>query len=104
LPGSPHLYDFDGEITKSKGGANEIMLHTAFGNLMRMASYVTDTDYILVDLGPSSSYLNKVMLMSCDFILPSMFPDFFSLSSLHALLHALLHVVLPSVTSELQYA
>lgn len=99
IPGSPHLFDYDGTITKSKGADTEIMMHTAFGNLCRMAAYVTDADYVMIDLGPSSSYLNKVMLMSCDYILPPMFPDFFSLSSLHALLH----VMLPSVTTELEY-
>lgn len=99
LPGSPYLYDLDGTLTKSKGDTNEIMMHTAFGNLLRMAAYVTDADYVLVDMGPSSSYLNKVLLMSCDYVLPPMFPDFFSLSSLHALLH----VMLPSTVSELSY-
>ncbi|EOD09470.1 hypothetical protein EMIHUDRAFT_197918 [Emiliania huxleyi CCMP1516] len=98
IPGSPHLFDYDGDISKSANGSDEIMKHTAFGNLMRMAAYATDADYVIIDLGPSSSYLNKVILMSCDYILPPMFPDFFSLSSLHSLLH----VMLPSTISVLK--
>lgn len=61
IPGSPSLFELDSDMHKSKGcGCSEMRIHNTFANLLRMAAYVTNADFVLVDLGPSSSYLNKV--------------------------------------------
>ncbi len=47
-------------------------------------------EYILLDLGPSSSLMNKVFVLSSDYILPPVFPDYFSISSVHGFLTKLM--------------
>ena len=44
---------------------------------------------VLADFGPSSGVINKVFLLSCDYILPPAFADYFSLSSVHGLVQYL---------------
>mmetsp|Transcript_3834 Transcript_3834/g.5922 ORF Transcript_3834/g.5922 Transcript_3834/m.5922 type:complete len:316 (+) Transcript_3834:3-950(+) len=99
IPGSARLFEYESTLAKSRGEMDEILKHNALGNLVRMAAYVVDADYVFIDLGPSSSYLNKVILMSCDYILPPVFADLFSLGSLHNLLH----VMLPDVVGQMEY-
>ena len=43
-------------------------------------------DFILVDMSPSQSAMNRCMAMSCDFIIPPCFPDSFSAKSVAGLL------------------
>ncbi len=48
-------------------------------------------EYVLVDLGPSSSLLNKAIVLSSDYILPPVFPDYFSINSVHGFLTRLMN-------------
>jgi cellulose biosynthesis protein BcsQ len=45
---------------------------------------------VLVDFGPSSGVFNQTFVMSCDYILPSAFADFYSLSSVDGLLNTVI--------------
>ena len=55
--------------------------------LQRLSSHF---DFIIVDLNPSSAALNKVMAMSCDYILPPCFAEGFSSNSVHGMLTSVL--------------
>ena len=52
--------------------------------LTRMAAHL-QTETVLIDFGPSSSALNKVMVMSCDIILPVCLADEFCVHSAHVM-------------------
>jgi len=47
-------------------------------------------DYVLIDCPPANCNVNKFFAMSCDYILPPVFPDYFSMSSVQALLFEVL--------------
>lgn len=47
-------------------------------------------DYVLIDCAPANNAVNKFFAMSSDFILPPVFPDFFSMNSVQGLLHEVL--------------
>ncbi len=47
-------------------------------------------DYVIIDCAPANSHLNKVITMTSDYILPPVFPDFFSMSSVRGLLSTVL--------------
>eukprot|EP00899_Mesostigma_viride_P007731 jgi/Mesvir1/1695/Mv21155-RA.1 len=49
--------------------------------------------FMVCDFGPSAGVMNETMVASCDYIVPSFQPDFFSASSVYGLLHT----VLPSI-------
>jgi cellulose biosynthesis protein BcsQ len=51
----------------------------------KMASE-NNLDFIIIDCGPASGVLNKIMCMSCHFILPSAEPDFQNVCSLDGML------------------
>ena len=48
-------------------------------------------EYVLLDLGPSSSLTNKVFVLSSDHIIPPVFPDYFSINSVHGFLTRLMN-------------
>ena len=41
---------------------------------------------VIVDFGPSPGVINKAFVMSCHYILPPTYPDYFSYASAHTLL------------------
>lgn len=43
-------------------------------------------DVVLVDCAPANSRLNKIFAMTADFIIPPVFPDYYSMASVHGLL------------------
>jgi len=90
IPGSVTLFDNDRELWSSVGGDSQLATHMAFRNIALSSAWAVDADYVIVDLGPSSSLLNQLIIMSCDYILPPVFADYFSLSSVNALLTSLL--------------
>ena len=55
-----------------------------FGHLLQQLS--PHFDFIIVDLNPSCAALNKVMALSCDYILSPCFADSFSSSAVHGML------------------
>lgn len=49
-------------------------------------------EFVLIDLGPSSGYLNRVFVMSSDYILPMALADRMSLCSTDGLLYTVLPI------------
>ena len=88
VPGSPLITDFDSKLynAASDNGQARVNAHVLFRAQLLAMAEVTQADIVIVDLGPSSSLLNQCILLGCDFILPPVFPDYFSLSSAHKLL------------------
>mmetsp|Transcript_41105 Transcript_41105/g.96743 ORF Transcript_41105/g.96743 Transcript_41105/m.96743 type:complete len:207 (+) Transcript_41105:2-622(+) len=82
IPGSSCMYDFD-ETLNAKKGDVEVMYQTALCTFVRQAAYLTNAEYVIIDCGPSSSMLNKNILILSDYILPPTFCDYFSLASMH---------------------
>mmetsp|Transcript_47681 Transcript_47681/g.109708 ORF Transcript_47681/g.109708 Transcript_47681/m.109708 type:complete len:305 (+) Transcript_47681:3-917(+) len=93
IPGSSCMYDFD-ETLNAKKGDVEVMYQTALCTFVRQAAYLTNAEYVIIDCGPSSSMLNKNILISSDYILPPTICDHFSLSSMHSFLKFLLPSVI----------
>ena len=48
---------------------------------------VYDTDFVLIDLGPYTTALNRNAFLSADLVIPLAFPDTFNAGSMHALFH-----------------
>eukprot|EP00955_Chlamydomonas_euryale_P077682 362998-Chlamydomonas_euryale.AAC.4 len=47
-------------------------------------------DVVLIDCAPANSRINKIIAMTSDFIIPPVFPDYYSMASVHGLLHHVL--------------
>jgi len=87
VPGNPCLTKREGSLNLVEAQQATASVYLgAFRKLFIDISQVSEADYILVDLSPSMSTLNKTILLSCDYILPPVFPDFFSLSSMQTFL------------------
>ena len=85
IPGSPHIAEYE-SVMSGNTGAVKCAVDGAFGMVLRSAAHVTESDIVIVDLGPCVSRLNQVLIASCDYILPPVVADYFSLSSIHVLL------------------
>ena len=64
--------------------------HAVFSAWLHMTARAVEADYVIIDLGPSANRFNKTILMSCDFIVPPVYADFFSLNSATHLLKTVL--------------
>lgn len=54
------------------------------------AAHKVNADVVLIDMAPSSEFMNRVIAMSSDYILPPSFADFLCLSSAEGLLRYVL--------------
>ena len=87
VPGSPLLPKLESQLSLVAANSSTASVFLgAFGHMFHDIAQVTEADYIIVDLSPSMSLLNKMIILSCHYVLPPMFADFFSLSSMHTLL------------------
>ena len=76
---------FCGELANPTG----IRKHKAFFSFRWLISALCkehNFQVVLVDLGPSNDELNRMILNSCDVILPSFRPDYYGWSSFNQLL------------------
>lgn len=62
----------------------------AFRRLALLQAAHVGARIVLVDFGPSSGVLNQVFVMSCDYILPPCFADYYSICSADGFLRTLL--------------
>ena len=62
----------------------------AFRWMLNRIMAAMKVEFVLIDCAPANSNMNKVFAMSSDFILPPLFPDFFSMSSMQGLLFEVL--------------
>jgi len=91
IPGNPMITDFEANLNLVDAQAQTAAVYLgAFRQLFLSTAEVSKADFILVDVGPSMSTLNQTILLSCDFLMPPVFADFFSLSSMHTLLHQMI--------------
>jgi len=95
VPGSGLLFDYDSDLHQSVGTNTMIPLHTAMYTFMHTTAEAAGAEYIIIDLGPSASRLNQLILLMSDYILPPVYADFFSLTSVSDLLK----LVLPRIAS-----
>ena len=58
----------------------------AFDRIMRGLAERFDAAFVLVDAGPSSDEVNKIMATSCDYIQPTVMLDFYNWTSVRGLL------------------
>jgi len=90
LPGSTELSFW---TPRSGAGAeHECRNFGAFRKVFNMIATSFSTleqplQFIIVDLGPTVDNINKAIVMSSDYILPPVFADYFSASSVHGLLY-----------------
>ncbi|KAK3278170.1 hypothetical protein CYMTET_13880 [Cymbomonas tetramitiformis] len=91
LPGNPALCEVEDELAKTNSDkpANFYKLCSIRKMLLETAK-ANDIDFVLVDCGPSSSALNRTIVLSCDYLLPPCMADSFSSSSVYRLLKKVL--------------
>lgn len=94
IPGSPLLAKFESSVSIAEADANTACVaYGAFRKFILDAAEVVEAEYVLVDFGPSCSQMNKVFVASCDYIIPPVFADYYSLTSMNVLLQSLLPTV-----------
>ncbi|GBG30230.1 Chromosome partitioning protein ParA [Hondaea fermentalgiana] len=87
ISGSPLISEFESSLSLTAAQPKtSCMYFGAFRKLLIDTAQLHDIDFVLVDFGPSVSTMNMVFLLSCDYILPPLFADYFSLSSMDVLL------------------
>jgi len=57
---------------------------------VEVAATNVKANVVLIDLGPSSEFMNRIITMSSDYILPPSFSDFLSINSATGLLAVVL--------------
>lgn len=92
LPGTPTIKKMEHELIKAdtaKYGQGHKTL-AIFKKLILEAMDEIQARVAVVDFGPHGGFLNRVMVMSCDLIIPPAFADFMSYQSSSALLNDVL--------------
>jgi len=93
LQGSPNLLELNFYL-EDNTPRREHVYKGAFRKLILATAEAVKADYVLVDLGPSVSALNRNFILSCDYILPPVAADFYSLASAHKLLTVIMKKML----------
>lgn len=93
LPGSESMPEWAFEMrTCYKQGAEGGLAKTAptilgaFSKIMMGLADKLGADFILIDAGPSSDEVNKIIATSCDYIQPTVMLDFYNWASIRGLL------------------
>ena len=92
FPGTPIIKKMEHELIKAdtaKYGQGHQTL-SIFKNLIIEAMDDIQAKIAVIDFGPHGGFLNRVMVMSCDLIIPPAFADFMSYQSSSALLNDVL--------------
>lgn len=92
LPGSPNIIELETTLSLQDRDITGIGHHRlgAFRSMMIDTMTALDCQIAVVDFGPHSGLLNRVLVTSCDLIIPPCFPDALSFSSSRSLLQAVL--------------
>lgn len=93
IPGHPLVGTFDcfGPYLNERVVTGEgVRKLGSFRHLFTKAAEMVQADYVLVDLGPSTSHMNRMICMYANYILPVSFADFFSVTSVHGLVNHVL--------------
>jgi len=90
IPGSPAIASLERGMAATRMHM-PTMATTVIGSFRKLLVDTAENinaDIVIVDFGPSLSPLHTNFLSSCDFIIPPIFLDSFSLASMHGLLSA----------------
>lgn len=92
LPGSPNIIELETTLSLQEHDTSGIGHHKlgAFRRMMMDTMKERDCRIAVVDFGPHSGLLNRVLVTSCDLILPPCFPDAMSFASSRSLLQSVL--------------
>ncbi|KAL4442450.1 hypothetical protein ABPG77_005034 [Micractinium sp. CCAP 211/92] len=88
LPGSERLFEHDSALAAVN--SNQLNSINALGGFNKYCTLIEKKyklDFIVVDLSPGASALTRTVIMSCDYLLPPLAADFFSLASAQAMLY-----------------
>ncbi len=93
LPGDPRLVQLENEFMDVLDLRGTFFVHRLAG-FRNMIYHITENpeleiEYVIVDLGPNAGAINQVIILNCDYILPPLRGDYFSLCSMHGLLNKL---------------
>jgi cellulose biosynthesis protein BcsQ len=94
LPGSPSVFRFEQQLgfMDAMDAVPRSYYAGALSHMLQQLAARDGYEFIILDCSPSSGVINKICVMSSDFILPPCFADFYSLSSVHGLLFNVLPV------------
>lgn len=91
LNGSTYIIEYESSLSLARADrASAVPKFGAFRYITHQLCKKYDIDFVFVDFGPSSGILNQVLVMSCDYILPPCFADFYSVCSADGFLNYLM--------------
>jgi hypothetical protein len=85
LPGSARIVEFE-KIFESAATFKTGQWVGVFRGICNKLARDNNLDYVLIDCSPSSGVINKLAVMSADYILPPAMPDLGTVGSLHGML------------------
>ncbi len=88
VPGTPDIMEIEKTLVDSKDDKSDMgnFRIAAFRMMIINLMDKLNCPVAIIDFGPHSGYLNRVLVTSCDLILPPCFPDRLSFGSSHSLL------------------
>ena len=97
LKGSPLLSEFESELSRALGPADETPSQGRHFRTIGIFSFIINRlvakhgfDIVFIDVSPSNSALNQVAALSCDYILPPCQASLYSCGSVYGLLNSVL--------------
>ncbi len=94
LPGDPRLVRLETNFMDSLNFHGDFFIHGLAGFRHMMYHIASnpelEIEYVVVDLGPSAGAINQVIILNCDYILPPLLADYFSVCSMDGLLNTLI--------------
>ncbi len=78
------MFRFEQDIASANSSA--LVTFGCFRALALETAEKYQCDFVIADFGPFFGLMNRTFIMSCDYILPNVFPDSFSLQSVDTLL------------------
>ncbi len=93
LPGDPRLVQLETEFMDALNLRGDFFIYRLAG-FQNMIYHIArnpelEIEYVIVDLGPSAGAMNQVIILNCDYILPPLRGDYFSLCSMNGFLNTL---------------
>ncbi len=94
LPEDPQLVRLEANFMDALNFHGDFFIHGLAG-FRHMVDHIAknpelEIEYVIVDLGPSAGAINQVIILNCDYILPPLLADYFSVCSMDGLLNTLL--------------
>jgi len=84
IPGSPYITKHEQDMATAQNAA--MITLGCFRALALATAEKYDCDFVIADFGPFFGLMNRTYIMSCDYILPNVFPDSFSLQAVDTFL------------------